>query len=46
MQKIARKKGVSLSDFIPQENIGIVWRNPAMPVFYVQNLLTFAGKVL
>lgn len=28
-------KGVSLRDFIPWKNIGIVWRNPAMPIFSV-----------
>ena len=36
--KISKKdalKGVSLRDFIPWKNIGIVWRNPAMPIFSV-----------
>lgn len=33
--KTEHKKGVSLRDFIPWKNIGIVWRNPAMPIFSV-----------
>ena len=28
-------KGVSLRDFIPWKNIGIVWSDPAMPIFSV-----------
>ena len=27
------QKGVSLRDFKPWKNIGIVWRSPAMPIF-------------
>ena len=33
--KKVQQKGVSLRDFIPWKNIGIVWRNPAMPIFSV-----------
>ena len=32
-QNAHQLKGVSLRDFIPWKNIGIVWRNPAMPIF-------------
>lgn len=28
------QKAVQLRDFNPGKNIGIVWRNPAMPIFH------------
>lgn len=33
MQK--KQKADPLRDFIPWENIGMFWRNPDMPIFYI-----------
>ncbi len=34
-KKMVKAKGVSLRDLIPWKNIGIVWSDPAMPIFSV-----------